>query len=256
MELRMLFNEDEFNYDKYRPHYPKEMFWDIISYAKLHSTDKLIEIGIGTGQATLPFLKMGCEITAVEIGDNLCRFASDKYKTYENLQIVNSDFMLFPTEENSADLIYSATAFHWLPQREAYEKIKRTLKPRGVVALFWNHPFPNRENDPTNIANIKVYNKYRPSPKKLTEFTEADCEKRVSELKEFGFNDVTAKVYRRVRTLSSEDYINLLNTYSDHRALDCDIKAQFEQDMLHEITAVGGKINIYDTVDLYLARKP
>ncbi len=255
MELRMKFNEDEINYDKFRPDYPRKMFEDIFSYAELRTDNKLIEIGIGTGQATLPFLELGCNVTGIEIGDKLSRFVAKKFENFKNFNVVTNDFMLYPICDNSVDLIYSATAFHWLPKEEAYAKIMKTLKPNGAVALFWNHPFPNRENDPTNIANIKVYNKYRPFPKKLTELTEADCEKKVSELKAFGFKDVTAKIYRRVRTLSAKDYINLLNTYSDHRALDSDIKAQFEKDMFGEITSVGGKINIYDTIDLYLGRK-
>ena len=47
----------------------------------------------------------------------------------------------------------------------------------------------------------------------------------------------------------------MLNTYSDHRALPRELKNAFERDMLDALRAVGGAIRIYDTQDLYLARK-
>ncbi len=59
-----------------------------------------------------------------------------------------------------------------------------------------------------------------------------------------------------MRTLNTEQYLALLNTYSDHRALDAALKTRFEQEMREALSRVGGSIRIYDTVDLYLARKP
>ena len=37
MDLRLTFNEDEHNYDKYRPTYPEELFLDIINYSHISS---------------------------------------------------------------------------------------------------------------------------------------------------------------------------------------------------------------------------
>lgn len=256
MELRRRFNEDEVNYDKYRPEYPKELFEEIIAYSQLESGCRLIEIGIGTGQATLPFIELGCEVTGIELGDKLSSFVAQKYKKYRNFKVINDDFMLSPVNEDFYDLIYCATAFHWLPKEEAYAKILKSLKPGGTVALFWNHPFPNRENDPSNMASQKIYNKFRPSGKKTVEFSEKDCLIRMQELLQYGFEKAESKLYKRVRTLNTEAYIRLLNTYSDHRALDIDIKRQFETEMREAINEIGGSINIYDTIDLYLAKKP
>lgn len=118
MELRRSFNEDTANYDKYRPEYPKELFQDIISYSQIESGCKLIEIGPGTGQATLPFIQLGCDIIGIELGDKLSSFVAEKYREYGNFRVINDDFMLCPVEENFYDLIYCATAFHWLQTGE------------------------------------------------------------------------------------------------------------------------------------------
>ena len=58
--------------------------------------------------------------------------------------MILGDFMELELAENSWDGIYSATAFHWLPPEAALEKVLRLLKRQGCLALFWNHPYPNR----------------------------------------------------------------------------------------------------------------
>ena len=48
----------------------------------------------------------------------------------------------------------------------------------------------------------------------------------------------------------------MIKTYSDHYVLEPELKQRFEEEMRGAIDAVGGCINIYDTVALYLARNP
>lgn len=176
MDLRLKFNEDANNYDKCRPPYVKELYQDIIRYADIGNGSEVLEIGIGTGQATLPFLQTGCNITAIELGDNLADYSRNKFSDYQNINIITDDFTKCKLNDNTYDLVYSATAFHWIPQETRYNMVKSTLKSHGTIALFWNHPFPNRLDDETNIANRKVYDKYFPSNKHIVEFTGSDCQ--------------------------------------------------------------------------------
>lgn len=120
--------------------------------------------------------------------------------------------------------------------------------------MFWNHPFVSRCDDKTNVASMAVYKKYRPSDKKQVEFCEDDYKIKFRELEDNNFDAVFSNVYKRVRRLSCDEYIDLLNTYSDHRTLSKEIKQSFEEDMKSSLDAVGGYINIYDTIDLYLVR--
>lgn len=55
MDKRLTFNEDVENYDKWRPTYCDQLFKDILEYSQVENGKKVIEIGIGTGQATKPF---------------------------------------------------------------------------------------------------------------------------------------------------------------------------------------------------------
>lgn len=253
MDLRRTFNTDEYNYDKSRPDYPKELFEEIFDYINLSENSNILEIGIGTGQATLPFLNKGCNVTAVELGDKLVRYCVQKFSHFDNFNIINSDFIEADLSEKSFDFIYSATAFHWIPKDSAYAKIKSLLKSNDAFALFWNHPFVSNVSDESNLASMAVYKKYRSNEKTPVEFDLTKSQNQINELKQYGFTNIKSKVYKRIRRLTSEEYISLIKTYSDHNALPEEVRKAFEKDMKKAIDDVGGVINIYDTIDLYLA---
>lgn len=256
MDLRLTFNEDPQNYDQLRPTYTAELFEDIIHYSELTDSKSALEIGIGTGKATLPFLKTGCKVTAVELGKNLAEYVKQKFSEFSNFEVMNLDFEQYTAEGNTYDLIYSATAFHWIPQELGLTKVYRLLAPGGTIALFWNHPFVGRDDDKLHQAIRKAYAKYRPPEKKLTEFDESSLKPYTDTLSAYGFKEVRAKIYRQTRQLNAQEYISLLNTYSDHRALEIEVKAGLEHDIALSIDKFGGLITIYNTIDLYLAKKP
>ena len=158
MDLRLAFNEVTEEYDRLRPHYPDALSSDLISYSKLNATKKALEIGIGTGQATLPFLKTGCALTAVEIGDQLARHSREKFASYELFQVLNQDFESAKLDEESFDLIYSASAFHWIKPEIGFPKVCRLLKSSGVFAWFSVRPAPAHRYLHDEIE--KVYEKF------------------------------------------------------------------------------------------------
>ena len=256
--LRTVFNEDESNYDYARPSYPEALYTDIRTFLRNGKNEGryALEIGIGTGQATKPFLDAGFHVTAVELGDKLAAYSAEKYRTYSNFRVICADFMDAKIDyAGSFDLLYAATSFHWLPKPFSYLRAREMLRDGGAIALFWNHPYMRRQDDATNVAAAAVYDRLRPARKEILEFNESMTEPILFELRQSGFRNAAAKLYHRMRTLSTEQYLALLNTYSDHRALNTTMKNLFAQEMRDALDRVGGKINIYDTIDLYLAEK-
>lgn len=254
MDKVYTFNIDPENYDLARPLYPSELYQDIYKQCNLNSGSKILEIGMGTGQATYPFLQLGSDVTAVEMGCNLAEFAANKYKDFNNLEIINEDFMGCDLKGQKFNLIFSATAFHWLPTPEKYKRIEALLGNDGYLVLFWNRPFVSDKNDPSNVVSSKVYSKYTSGGNILKPFDSSEMNKMLDELSINGFNVLFNKIYTRTRVLKTSEYISLLNTYSDHRSLPEDIRKSFECDMYDAIESVGGKINIYDSIDLYISK--
>lgn len=249
MDKRFTFNEDVKNYDKWRPTYYKELFNDIIQYSELNQNKKAIEVGIGTGQATVPFLMTGCNLTAIELGENLAEYSKEKFKEYKNFSVYNTSFEDFECDDNSFDIFYSATAFHWIPEEIGYPKALKLLKNYGTLALFWNKPSVNREDDLLHQKIQSIYQKYA-LPSDTTGYNKIP-----KTIESYGFRDLVVKLYHQIRVFNSSDYISLLNTYSDHRSMEESIKQLLYNEIESAILENGNVLNVYDAMELYLARK-
>ena len=66
--LRVTFDGDAERYDRARPGYPAATFDDLLALTGLGPGARVLEIGCGTGQATVPLAERGCQIVAVELG--------------------------------------------------------------------------------------------------------------------------------------------------------------------------------------------
>lgn len=253
MERRMTFDLDPAKYDRYRPGYAPELYREIFRYSGLNETMRVLEIGVGTGLATPPVLETGCRVTAVEAGQRLSEYARRKFSASPNFNVVCSDFEAFEPDERY-DLIYSATAFHWIDEENGYPKVRRLLKPGGTTALFWNRPFVGRSDDPLHGQIQKIYRKYRPSDSAPSEFSERNCQKTLDALKKYGFSEIECRLFHRTRIMRAADYVGLLETYSDHQMMGEEKMRALEAEVEAAILLHGGEIRIFDTMDLYLAR--
>lgn len=253
--LEWTFNTVAAEYDKWRPTYVPELYEDIFAYKEINQASNVLEIGIGTGQATVPILETGCTLTAVELGDKLAGFTRQKFSKYSNFSIVNMAFQDFECHESSSDFIFSAGAFHWIPEEIGYTKVYRMLKPGGVFARFAKHPYYKKENEGLYSAIQKVYSEFMSYSSPSPEYTEADAKRRSDISTQYGFVDTTYKLYYNTRTYSSQDYISLIATYSDHIVLEESKRNGFYKEIKDAIDSHGGVITLYDTIDLQLARK-
>ena len=163
----------------------------------------------------------------------------------------------------SFDLVYSASAFHWIPEETGYTKVFRILKPGGAFARFANHPFRAKDNPELFEAINRVYAKYYytyykniKQAEKIREYTEEQAADRAKIAEKYGFTDAQYALYSRTRTLSAGEYRMLIGTYSDHITIEEGIREKFFDAIEDVISLHGGTISISDTIDLQLARKP
>ena len=70
-EKRATFDSVAELYDDVRPHYPEQLFKDLLSLTQLSPDAWILEVGAGTGIATLPLAKQGYRIIAIEMGTEL-----------------------------------------------------------------------------------------------------------------------------------------------------------------------------------------
>jgi len=256
MEQKQLFNENVIFYDKRRPTYGDKIYGDIIARCGLNKNSSVVEVGCGTGQATRPFLDMGCKVVALEIGADLAEFTRLKYKDYKNLNVFNMPFEDFEAANGGVDLVYSATAFHWIKSDTAYNKALNMLKPGGYLAAWWNTPRVSEDNVELENEIDEIYQKYMNEKYQSTDDSsyKKRCERIQGEFSQYGFKNVSLDLYYEYRTFTADEYIELLHTYSDHMMLEDTIRAAFFNE-IHNAISKHKIIRIKDTIDLHMGRK-
>jgi len=278
-ENRVHFDEITVNYDKYRWDYPAELFIDAIQYTRRgtgkqsisHSSAgrTALEIGAGTGKSTTPFLDAGYEVTAVEMGTNMSAFLLDKFKEHVNFNVITSTFEDVRLDDNSYDLIYSASAFHWIDAEIGCPKVLRLLKNGGAFVLFRNNVY-RQDGSNLDTAIDAVYEKYYykhytryDRPVDLSKMTYDDFLKpaeihrgfRFNSLEQYGFNDITMKLYNGSRIYGADEYISLMDTMSDHRAMPENDREALYTGIKDAISNHGGQLEMKYIFQLYMGRK-
>jgi SAM-dependent methyltransferase len=221
--LKTTFDEAASLYDEVRPGYPEDLFDDVVSLSGIPAGGKILEIGCGTGQATVPFARRGYRILCIELGENLAAVARRNLEGYSNADVRTGAFEESALQEGAFDLAISATAFHWLDPAVAYPKVAGALRDGGSLALFWNIHVHSNASEGFFEAAQRIYereareiwdHKYEGPPRS------DEIPDRTGEIEGSGlFGAVTRRNYRWDETYDAEGYLRVLNTYSGHRSL-------------------------------------
>lgn len=256
---RASFDADPELYARARPGYPDVVFDLIVEYAGVGPGSRALEIGCGPGQATLPMLRRGLKITAVEIGENMAHYAAQRLAG-EQVQIVCAPFEEYSLPCEPFDLVYSASAFHWITPEVRWTKCAQALRPGGALALFWNRQVRCDSDEGFAEAVQAVYQQYAPrlasewhglpDPSSLDMTWQEEME--ASEL----FGDVELRMVPWTVTFTADEFVDLLATYSEHAILPPDQK----QSLLAGVHALvedrfGGRVRRAWNTVVYLGRK-
>ncbi|KAG5645240.1 hypothetical protein DXG03_006657 [Asterophora parasitica] len=138
------FNQANDLYDRARPSYQSKALSYIREVVKSKSPVNIVELGAGTGIFTRALLahpkwtSQVQQIKAIEPSPGMREVFSQTVQD-QRVTIEDGTFDTTGVEDNWADLIVIAQAFHWCPDYDrASAEFARILKPDGVVVLIWN----------------------------------------------------------------------------------------------------------------------
>ena len=223
--LRATFDVAAASYQQARPEYPAALFDDLVSLCDISPSSHLLEIGPATGKATLPLARRGATITCVELGASLAAVCRANLAAFPRVAVINADVESwapsYASRFDSArfDVVFAATAFHWLDPATRYATAATLLRPGGYFA-FWDteHVFPDGGDG--FFQNIQpVYEEIGekqvlawPRPGELADSS--------SEILACGFfESVTVRRHDWESVHTVDSYIELLDTFSGHIAM-------------------------------------
>ncbi|GAA1892575.1 class I SAM-dependent methyltransferase [Asanoa iriomotensis] len=128
--------------DRLRLGYPDQLVDDVIAYARLGDATAL-EVGAGTGRATLKFVAKGIRITAVEPNPRLAAVLTRR-TAGAPVTVKVTTFEEYAPERRFG-LLFSAQAWHRVNPAVRWRKAAEAVEPGGVIALFWNRERPADE---------------------------------------------------------------------------------------------------------------
>lgn len=222
MRLGRIFDEDAELYDRARPGYPPELFDDLVELAGTRPGSRVLEVGCGTGQATVPLAGRGCRITAVEAGSHMAAVARRNLAEAAAAEVVTAEFESWPLPREPFDAVVSATAFHWIDPAVRMTKTADALRPGGaLVVVRGQHVRGGTEEFFVDVQ--RCYERYDPDttpglrPPAAADLDGSDHAEEVARSGRFG--PTVFRRYEQDLTYTTSQYLDLLLTYSGHRAL-------------------------------------
>lgn len=221
--LRETFDRASGLYHSARPDYPDELFVHLLAVTGLAPPDRLLEVGSGTGKATLPLARRGFRLTCIELGGNLAAVARRHLAAFADVEVIEGSFEHWSAGEREPfDLVFAATAWHWIDPTVRQRKAWEALPPGGHLA-FWSaaHVFPV-EGDRFFMEIQDVYDDIGEAlPPGSHRAAPGELEEHRAEIEASGLFDVVDVRHFDWETVYDADgYIDLLNTFSGHIAME------------------------------------
>ena len=240
-------------YDRTRPGYPEPLFDDLAKLSGIPEGGRILEIGPGPGQATLPLARRGFSILALELGASMARLCRANCREFPKVEIRNTAFEDWKPEEGTFDMVLAATAFHWIPYKVAYPRCAMALKPSGSLALLWNF---------VDIPDTEFFNNLRAIYRRIAPHMhlslppELRIERQRKKIVSSGlFGPVTVLRYPWQNEYTADRYIGLLKTMSDHAILAPKVRRDIFRAIRQLIDDNGGSFVRPVVAVLFLAPK-
>ncbi|MEU8513535.1 class I SAM-dependent methyltransferase [Kitasatospora sp. NPDC048722] len=257
-----VFGEVAEAYDASRPGYADALVSQVLAYADLGGRPAL-EVGAGTGKATVQFAGRGVPLTCVEPDPRMAEVLRRNAAPYPHVRVEVGGFEEWEAAGRRFGLLFAATCWHWFAPERRWDLVHDALVPGGAVALFWN---PHGVLDPEvyeELADVDRRFGVTGSPHGVPAATFGDEPGQggepfwpAGECRADGrFTDLTAFRYRQETRYGTERYLGFLASISSYRVLSAERLDGVLAETAKVLDARGGGIDMLHVSDLFLARR-
>jgi len=253
-ERRGVFGEVADDYDRIRPGYPDQLVDDVLAAA---GPGPVLEVGAGTGKATVAFAARGADLTCIEPDPRMAALLRTKLPS---VPIVVSAFEEWTPDRPYGALI-SAQAWHWVDEASRNDLAWRALAPGGLFAPFWNgfltidpdlHIALREVDERHGVTGESSHHHLSRDFAALGAFDE---EWAFLGLQPHEFPERDHRRYHSQRSYSTADYRTHLHSLSTYRILEPAARSAAIDDSAAAIDRHGGIIDFDIITDVVLARR-
>lgn len=256
-ERRLLFGTVAERYDAARPSYPAELIDDVVAFVPTPAPD-VLEVGAGTGKATLMLAARETDVVAIEPGDGMVKVLRRNCAGLDNVTIDQTSFEEFEPAGRTFDVVAAAQSWHWV-SGDRYDRAASLLRPDGAIALFWN--LATLRDSPLRRAITAAYRDHASGsslhvPPTVYDSYDAEHRTWAAEIDASGrFGSVVRRTYWWSATYDGREYADMTGTHSDHLLLTDTERQRLADAVTAAIDAHGGGITLDYGTELLLARR-
>ncbi|WP_197517536.1 class I SAM-dependent methyltransferase [Microbacterium karelineae] len=127
-------------YEAHRPPYPDALFDDILSRVGGSPLARILDIGAGTGRATIALASRGANVDALEPSNDMLGVLTRRVRQEGLDDRVTVRKAVFEDLSLDAryDAIVAAQSFHWTDPDTRWSRLASLLGSDGRAFLFWN----------------------------------------------------------------------------------------------------------------------
>lgn len=242
-------------YDAVRPSYPEALVDEALERSGIPGGGRIVEIGAGTGKATVLFARRGYAMIALEPGANLAKVLRKNLAPFPNARVEETTFEAWDGADGSFDLAISAQAFHWVDPEVRYLKTAAALRPGGALAVIRNETCGIAPAVQAELA--AAYGRWFPSAtwtpaRDSVDTHRADVTAQIGRSGLFG--PVHAGTFPWTATYTTRQYLSLLDTHSDHAQLAPQVRGALYGAIADVLERNGGGIEVPYVAVLLLAQ--
>lgn len=237
-------------YDRARPSYPAALVDDVV--ALLPGRD-VVEVGAGTGKATVLFGVRALAMTCVEPDLQMAAVLAENTRLLPDVKVTVSAFEDFqPTQ--LYDGLLAAQSWHWTSREHRWAKAASMLRAGGLIALFWNRTQSHLTPLAPAIADIHRRYGINVSNELSTDRTPPAWPRDEME-KQPTFSDVEVRTYESLHSYSTAAWLAYQESTSNLLILEPAQREAILADTARVIDDAGGMLEVHRRCDLYLARR-